>query len=707
MTPSRPAQPPAGRQTLIMLGNANVGKSVIFGWLTGTYAVVSNYPGTTVEIARGSVVRGGLTAELIDTPGINSLVPHSVDEMVTRDILLAHPEATVIQVADAKNLKRALLITAQLADLGRRVVLMLNMADEAHAAGLELNYPKLARRLGIPVIPTVATERRGLPRLLPALAQAAVPQFSVSYGRRLTGFTASLAACLPADEPARPLLAQMLISEGSGLDWWLAKRLTPEQRDHLDAARRALPRDAASLQFELTRQRLAALEPLLAEVLRTRAAIGADWLRRAGDLCQHRVWGFPILLAVLLLLYEFVGVFGAGICVDFIESRIFGETPMAYAARLQAAHAPAGLGTLPDAATVEAALLAHGLSAETIAAQELRPAWLGPFKGLNWYAGALCQQLGNTLLTGLMVGTFGLITVGVTYAIAIVLPIVTFFFLAFGFLEDSGYLPRLATMTNGFFRHMGLNGKAVLPMVLGLGCDSMATLTTRILYTPKERLIATLLLALVVPCSAQVGVMLGITAQAPPYVFWLYSVIIIMQLFIVGWLAARVVPGEVSDFLLEIPSFRWPRFGNILFKTLHRLVWFLKEAFPLFLLGTLLLWFLDLTGLLAQLIRAAEPVVAGMLGLPAETAQSFIMGFLRRDYGAAGLLALFNAGMLSPRQVLVALVTITLFIPCIANFFIIIREQGLRKALAIFAFSLLYALGAGAVVNLLTRSFIP
>lgn len=695
----------ADLRPLILLGNANVGKSVLFGCLTGTYAVVSNYPGTTVEVARGTATAAGAAWELIDTPGINSLVPQSIDEQVTRDILLAHPDAPVIQVADAKNLRRALVVTSQLAELGRRVVLVLNMADEAYAAGIEVNVPRLQERLGIPVIATVATERRNVQRLLPALAQAAVPRLPFTRSGEAAARAARFIPLLPAREAS--LVSLMLLSAGSSLDWWLARHCTPQQRDRLDTLRRETPAAAGALHYEIMRQRLASLTPLLAEVQRERPPAGAAWLRRAGELCQHPVWGFPVLLLVLWLMYEFVGVFGAGVCVDFIESRLFGETPAACAQRLQAAGMPAGLGTLPDAAAFEAALLAHGLTADSIAQQELLPAWLGTFKGLNWYTAELVARLGNTTLDSLLVGKFGLITVGVTYAIAIVMPICTFFFLIFGFLEDSGYLPRLAVMTNVFFRRMGLNGKAVLPMVLGLGCDSMATLTTRILYTPKERLIATLLLALVIPCSAQVGVILGITAQAPAYVFWLYTAIIIMQLFIVGWLAARVLPGETSDFLLELPPFRWPQAGNILIKTVYRLVWFLKEAFPLFLLGTLLLWLLDITGLLAQLIAGAEPLVSGLLGLPAETAQAFIMGFLRRDYGAAGLLALFDAGMLSPRQVLVALVTITLFIPCIANFFIIIREQGLRRAFAILAFSLVYATATGAVVNLLLRDFVP
>lgn len=690
---------------LVLLGNANVGKSVVFGYLTGAYVFVSNYPGTTVEIARGRARHAGAAYEIFDTPGINSVIPHSVDEQVTRDILLEHPDAPVVQIADGKNLKRALLVTSQLAELGRRVVLVLNMADEAQAAGLEIDARALGARLGIPVLLTVATERRGLDQILPAAAAAGVPRLPVAYDDAVRAEVDAVAACLP-EMPGRSMLAQMLLTEDVGLEAWLDAHLDPGARARLRDRLAGRPGDR--LLYAVTRARLRAVQPILEEAVRARPAPASSLLRRAGDVCQHPVWGLAVLALVLYGMYAFVGGFGAGTCVDFVESRLFAETPAAYAARLRDAGVdPGPILDRTDAAAVAEALRASGLSDEAVAEGELLPGWIGPFKGVNWYAGAAFDRLGVPLLSELFVGPFGLLTVGVTYAFAIVMPIVTFFFLAFGLLEDSGYLPRLAVMANDSFRRIGLNGRAVLPMVLGLGCDTMATLTTRILYTRKERLIATLLLAIVVPCSAQLGVILGITAQTPSYVFVLYVAILLLQVFIIGALSARVLPGETSDFLLEIPPFRVPVLRNIVWKTLYRLEWFLKEAVPLFVLGTFILFVADKTGALRHVIRAAEPVVVGLLGLPAETARAFVMGFLRRDYGAAGLFALFEQGRLSPLDVLVSLVTLTLFIPCIANFFVIVREQGARRAGAMLAFSLAYAVAAGAATNLAFQGIIP
>lgn len=246
---------------------------------------------------------------------------------------------------------------------------------------------------------------------------------------------------------------------------------------------------------------------------------------------------------------------------------------------------------------------------------------------------------------------------------------------------------------------MGLNGKAILPMILGLGCDTMATMTTRILETPKDKIIVTLLLALGVPCSAQLAVVLGMLSGFSVWVIILWVAIILGVIILVGFLAARVVPGDSTQFILELPPLRWPQFSNILIKTLSRLEWYLQEAVPLFILGTLLLFALNKTGSLAALEQWATPVVVHWLGLPAQSTGSFILGFLRRDYGAAGLFTLARQGLLDQNQVLVALVTITLFVPCVANFFMMIKERGWKVALIIASVVVLIALLVGGLLN--------
>jgi ferrous iron transport protein B len=250
---------------------------------------------------------------------------------------------------------------------------------------------------------------------------------------------------------------------------------------------------------------------------------------------------------------------------------------------------------------------------------------------------------------------------------------------------------------------MGLNGKAILPMVLGLGCDTMATMTTRILDTEKDRTIVTLLLALGVPCSAQLGVILGMFAGLPLLYISTWIGLIAFILVTVGYLASRVIPGEGSDFILEIPPLRIPQVSNVLIKTLARIEWYLKEAVPLFILGTLILFTLHKTHLLTLLEWVLSPLIVFFLGLPARVTEAFIIGFLRRDYGAAGLFVMAKAGVLTPHQILVSLVTITLFIPCIAQFFMMIKERGIRKTLWISAVIFPVAFGVGGALNFLMK----
>jgi ferrous iron transport protein B len=298
-----------------------------------------------------------------------------------------------------------------------------------------------------------------------------------------------------------------------------------------------------------------------------------------------------------------------------------------------------------------------------------------------WVVSWVSQIVPWPIVVDLLVGEYGLWTMGMTYALALIFPIVTTFFLAFGVLEDSGYLPRLAALSNRLFQRMGLNGKAVVPMVLGLGCVTMATLTTRVLETKRERLLVILLLALAIPCSAQLGVVMGILAGVSFAAMMIWSGVMALVFLTIGWLAARLLPGERTQLLVELPPMRWPVFSNVVLKTAARIEWYLKEVVPLFLLGTALLFILDRTGILAQIIKLGEPLVSGWLGLPPEASAAFLVGFLRRDFGATGLFIMESQGMLSPMQVVVAMVTITLFIPCIASVLMIAKERSWRTAI--------------------------
>jgi ferrous iron transport protein B len=275
------------------------------------------------------------------------------------------------------------------------------------------------------------------------------------------------------------------------------------------------------------------------------------------------------------------------------------------------------------------------------------------------------------------------------------------FFLFFSILEDSGYFPRLALLVDRSFKRIGLSGRAVIPIVLGFACDTMATMVTRTLETRRERVLSTLLLALAIPCSAQLGVILAILSGQPlALAVWTLSVLGTFML--VGWLSALLLPGETASFHMELPPMRLPRPGNVLMKTYSRMQWYFLEVLPLFLLASVILWAMDVAGLIRWVVAGLAPLV-GALGLPVETATIFLFGFFRRDYGAAGLFDLNQQGLLDVVQLTVAAVTLTLFIPCIAQFLMMVRERGWKTAWGMFFLITPLAFGTGFVLNIVLR----
>ncbi len=640
---------PAGLR-VALVGSPNVGKSALFNRLTGRYVTVSNYPGTSVEVSRGSGRIRGEAVEILDTPGMYSLLATTEEERVARRIVLQGGADVLVHVVDAKNVARMLPLTLQLAETGRPLVLALNMSDEAERLGVLVDAAALSERLGIDVVPLVAIEGRGVPELLEAVVGAVgrvprLPQYADGVGSAIAALTDRLADVYPVAPEAFAALLLQGDAEVSGQVLELEGEAGPEVlRSALVAAEGLGAQPVYRVAVE--RQRVA--EELLRGVVRTGDALARRRAELLGRMLTSPWTGVPVLLAVLYLgLYKFVGQFGAGTIVNWLEGVLF--------------------------------------------ARYVNP-WLnGAFAGVPW-----------PWLRDLFVGDYGVLTLGVRYAVAIVLPVVGSFFLFFSVLEDSGYFPRLALLVDRVFKRLGLSGRAVIPMVLGFACDTMATMVTRTLETRRERVLATLLLALAIPCSAQLGVILAVMAGHPAALA-VWCVVLLLTLLLVGAISARILPGEAPAFHMELPPLRVPRLSNVLVKTYTRMHWYFLEVLPLFLFASVLMWVGKLTGLFDLAIRALSPVV-GALGLPRETAAIFLFGFFRRDYGAAGLYEMARRGTLSTAQITVAAVTLTLFVPCIAQFLMMIRERGRKTAIGMFAFITPFAFGAGWLLHIVLRS---
>lgn len=634
---------------VLLVGQANVGKSVVFSQLTGKYVTVSNYPGTTVEITKGFGEKGLL---IIDTPGVSGVVPKSEDERISFEMIAnASDNDILLHVGDAKNFKRTLLLALTFAEASLPMVLNLNMIDEAEKRGISIDVSRLSSEMGIPVVSTAAISGRGMENLKKAVEEPSKPKKIVNYDPRIELAAEKISEILKEyfGGRSRFVALTLLASNLSYVDEFLSNLDFKLRKEIKKIILDTQSQFAEPLSLLIIQSRNEVVERLFSSVVLMRS-MKARLAKNFYDPSFHPVFGYVILLAVLYVLYQFVGVFAAGTVVDFFENVLFG-------------------------------------------------------KYINPFFIRIFQLINIPFMTDLFVGEYGLITMGLTYAIAIVFPIVTAFFLVFSFLEDSGYLPRLAVLLNRTFNWLGLNGKAVVPLVLGLGCGTMATMVTRVLDTKKERIIATLLLALGIPCSAQLGVILGFFSILGFKALIFFFLLLGIQLVLVGYLSAKIIPGKKSAFITELPPYRFPQLKNIFLKTYYRGRWFVKEAIPLFMLGTFILFAADKIGILPTFNNLVSPIVKGWLDLPPKAAEAFILGFLRRDYGAAGLYALFEKGMMNSLQAFVSMLVITLFVPCIANFMMIIKERGLKTALAITGFVFVYSFLAGGLINKILRLF--
>jgi ferrous iron transport protein B len=360
--------------------------------------------------------------------------------------------------------------------------------------------------------------------------------------------------------------------------------------------------------------------------------------------------GIPILLLTLFVMYQVIGVFIAQTVVGFTEDEIMGGI-----------YEPA----------------------------------------VSDFIGRFIAE--DSVLGVILIGEFGVLTMTVVYILGLLLPLIVGFYFFLALFEDSGYLPRIATLADRVLTGVGLNGKAIIPFILGFGCVTLATITTRMLNTDRERRIAIFLLGLTIPCSAQLAVIAGMLAGLGAAFLMMYVLVILMVFLVVGTVLNTVFSGTSTHLLIDLPPLRVPRLGNVLKKTGNKAFGFLREATPLFMLGAVLISVLQLTGALAAIQRGLAPVTAGWLNLPVETATAFIMGIVRRDFGAAGLLTL----ELTALQTVVALITITLFVPCIASVFIIFKERSWKDGALIWGSTWLIAFTVGGTVMQLSRVFGP
>ncbi|WZL74170.1 ferrous iron transport protein B [Clostridiaceae bacterium 35-E11] len=376
---------------------------------------------------------------------------------------------------------------------------------------------------------------------------------------------------------------------------------------------------------------------------------GASFKTKLGRWMLRPITGIPILFVALYLTYQLIGVFVAQTVVGITEEVIMGDYYYHFIMNI----------------------MTKLVSEESFIGQVL-------------------------------IGEFGILTMAPIYLFGLLLPLVVGFYFILSLMEDSGYLPRIAALVDRLLTGLGLNGRAIIPMILGFGCVTMATITTRLLGSKRERFIATMLLGLAIPCSAQLGVIIGLIAPLGGQMLLLYSLTIFIVFVLTGTILNKIMPGQSTDLLIDLPPIRLPILKNVLRKTYVKSKMFIAEAGPLFVLGAVIITILQYTGALDAISNAVAPITVGFLKLPKETAQTFIMGIIRRDFGAAGLNGLAAQGLLSPLQVVISLVAITLFVPCIAAIMVVFKERSLRESILIWVGSFVISfLTAGILAHVM------
>ena len=565
---------------LLLIGNPNVGKSVVFSRLTGVQVISSNYPGTTVEYTKGYMLLGEEKVEVIDVPGTYTLSPTCKAEEVACQMVKEGD--IIINVVDATNLERNLYLTLELMEQDVPVIVALNLFDEAGHNGIEIDIEALASWLGVPVVPTVAVTGQGFAMLTAELFRARTPK----------------------------------VREHSLVERW---------------------EDVGKVISRV--QKIQHRHHTLLETIQ--------------DLTIKPLTGLPFAALVAFSAFKVIRFIGEGL-INYLVNPLFDNfyTPLLMK-------------------------LSHLLGSSGF-----------------WHDLVVGRLINGTVD---YFQSFGLLSTGVYIELGAVLPYIISFYLVMGVLEDSGYLPRLAVLLDTFLHRIGLHGFAIVPTMLGFGCNVPGIMATRILESNRERFIASTLISIGVPCAALQAMIIGVLGHYGTRPLLTVYLSLFTAWIVLGFILNRVLPGFSPELLLEIPPYRLPPLKIVFTKLRYRVKGFLIEAFPIVLAGVGVVNLLYLSGLFNFVAIFTGPVVSGLLGLPKEAVMPIIVGFLRKDVAIGMLLPLH----LTIKQLIIASVVLSMFFPCIATFVVLLRELGLKDTVKATGLMIIASLTAGGLLNLL------
>jgi ferrous iron transport protein B len=563
---------------VLLMGNPNVGKSVVFNRLTGVDVISSNYPGTTISFTKGYIKKEKDHIEVIDVPGTYTLEPTCKAEEIAVNMM--KDGDVIINIIDSTNLERNLNLTLQLIKQKKPLIVCLNLWDEAEHTGVSINAEKLQEILGVPCIPCCALTGQGIKDVVEKIRHAKPSRFKFNNAQRWNEIG--------------KIIEQVQV---------------------------------------LTHRHHTFLEIL-------------------NDLSIRPLTGIPLALLVLGLTFFLIRTIGESL-IGYVFEPFFEE--------------------------VWAPLMLE-------------------LSGLLGNAGFIHDLFIGKLFDGQIDfgQSFGLLTTGLFVPIGAVLPYVFAFYIMLSFLEDSGYLPRVAVMVDVVMHKLGLHGLAIIPMLLGFGCNVPGALATRILETRKERFISATLMSIAVPCMALQAMIIGLVGKHGFIGLGIVFITLFIVWIVLGIILKRLVKGTSPEIFIEIPPYRMPYFPGLLKKIWMRIKWFIKEALPFVFLGVLLVNLMYSLGIIQFIGEFASPVVSTLLGLPKEAAGALFIGFLRKDL-AVGMLVPMS---LTLKQLIVACVVLSMYFPCVATFIVLLKELGIKDMIKSALIMIVSSIVVGSLLNL-------
>ncbi len=621
---------------IALLGQPNSGKSTIFNSVAGYKSVTSNFPGKTVEYTKTRVNFRGTYFELVDLPGTYSLTSFDLAELEARNYILSGEVDVVVNVVDASLLSRGLELTLQLLELEIPSILVLNMIDDAKRKGIYIYKEKLEEILGIPVVETVAVKGIGLKDVFRTAIETGEKKEKpkpLKYRKDVETVIQNLYDLLPKELEKLNLPKRFLTVKLLEKDTYIIKKVLE-----------VVPYFKEEIEKYQKILEETHGKPSDMVIAGERHALSMDIFEKV---TQVKKPSFDLVEKIdNIMLHKYLGYPILALVLYFYFNFIF------------------KIGVF------------------------LEEPIMGIFDKIDLF---FVSKLGHSLWASVLEGVIQ----GFSGGVGIVIPYLVPFLIGLSFLEDIGYLPRVAFLMDVFMHKIGLHGKAIIPFILGYGCNVPAIMATRILEEPRDRFI-TGFLATFIPCSARITIIYGLVAyfispQAALFIFF-FNILVIA---FIGKILNKILPFSSPGMILEIPKYHMPSLKVVLAKTWLRMKDFIYIAWPLLIAGSLVLSLLQYYKLDLVINKLLRPLTVWILGIPEFVGTTLIFGVLRKELSMIMLIQAAGTSELSkvmtPHQIFIFTIFVVFYIPCIATIAVLHREFGLKKVTIITLSTILVA----------------